>query len=420
MTNEARQGAVSASSERRNQIAHEMQTLLMGHVISKSTDRSSGPTRNTTSSYTDAVRFDAEKRKIFRTLPLLAALTRDLPKPGDKMLFEDAGPPIVILRAKDGGIRAYLNMCPHRAAKVVEVCRSGSRITCPFHGWTFDLEGKLIGQPSAQSFDNIDRQELGLIRIPAVERHGLIFVRADPEATSIDIDSYLGDFAPELELLEFARAKPIKRGRIEAGTNWKYALDTYGESYHLSTLHPDTVGKAAVNDTMIYQPFPPHHRIGYAPISMLDDTRKPSTEWPKRPFSAVHLLFPNTIVHVTALGPGHTYLFYRVFPGRSAAQSFTMMETYRSGEVPESDDVAPWEAMHDYQVRVIGTEDYRAASAAQTNLAYAPDGHTLVYGANELSIQNFEQYVSNLIYDADDDLVGDSPACDQYAASSII
>ncbi|MFD8340153.1 aromatic ring-hydroxylating dioxygenase subunit alpha [Streptomyces solisilvae] len=410
---------VSPLAQRRDEVAARMQRLLMEHVINKTTDRGDHPLRNLATSYTDPARFEAEKRKLFRKLPVLAGLTRDVPNPGDKMLFEDAGPPILIVRAKDSVIRAYLNMCPHRAAKVVEVCRPGSRMTCPFHSWTFDLDGKLIGMPGSVSFDGLAQAELGLVKVPVVEWHGLIFVVADPDAGPIDIASYLGSFAPELEMLDLAGAMPIKTTRVEARTNWKYAVDTYGESYHLTSLHPDTVGKAAVNDTMVYEQFAQHHRICYAPIGMVGDAKKPRDEWPKRPFSAAaYLLFPNTVIHVTAQGPGHTFFVYRIFPGQSVTESFTMLTTYRSADVADDEDIAPWVGMHDYQAQVIGTEDYRAASAAQTNLEYAPAGHSLVYGSNEISIQNFEQYINNLVGDTDTDVDGASTAAGLTTADS--
>lgn len=389
--------AAGARADRRAVTARSIQDRLMEHVLAGTTDRSSGPLRNAAASYTDPAQLEAEKRELFRRQPLLAGLSQDLPRPGDKMLFEEAGPPILVLRGKDGGIRAYLNLCPHRAAKIVEVCRGGSRMTCPFHGWTFDLDGRLVGLPRAESFEGIDRTELGLVAVPAVEWNGMIFVVADADAGPLDIESYLGEFARELEMLDLGTAKPIKRSRLDAAANWKYAVDTYGESYHLRTLHPDTVGKAAVNDTMVYDRFPPHHRIGYAPIGMREDARKPRADWPVRPFSAAaHLLFPNTIIHVTAQGPGHTFFVYRVFPGETPAQSFTILDTYRSGDIPDDEDIAPWVTMHDYQLSVIGNEDYRAAAAAQINLDYAPAKHSLVYGSNEVSIQDFERHVAEL------------------------
>lgn len=85
-----------------------------------------------------------------------------------------------------------------------------------------------------------------------------------------------------------------------------------------------------------------------------------------------------------------------------------MLTTYRSGDVPYDEDTAPWVAMHDYQTRVIATEDYRAASTAQRNLNYAPSGHSVVYGSNELSVQNFERCIAELVDDPDADADGAS------------
>lgn len=95
-----------------------------------------------------------------------------------------------------------------------------------------------------------------------------------------------------------------------------------------------------------------------------------------------------------------------------------MLTTYRSADVPDDEDIAPWVGMHDYQAKVIGTEDYRAASAAQANLEYAPAGHSLTYGSNEISIQNFERYINDLVDGPDTDFDGSSTVATLAAADS--
>src|ERR1700712_5059336 len=164
------------SVERQREVARDMQRRMNELVRTKTTAREAGPMRNDPAAYTDPHWLDAEKREIFRKMPILAGLTGDIPNPGDKMLFDAVGPSILILRAKDGGVRAYLNMCPHRAAKIITDCAHDSKLmTCPFHGWTFDLEGKLVGLPGKEGFAGIDREDIGLIRVPVAEWHGLIF-----------------------------------------------------------------------------------------------------------------------------------------------------------------------------------------------------------------------------------------------------
>ncbi len=381
-----------AGSERQRAVADAMRRDLMDLVAARETSRAATPMTNGGSAYIDLDRFEAEKSELFLNSPLLAGFSRDLPEPGDKMLFDDAGPSILITRSLDRTVHAFLNMCPHRAAQIVTECRGSRLMTCPFHGWTFDLEGKLVGMPRKEGFDGLDRASLGLVRVPVTEWNGMIFVIARAGEDAIDMEAQLGAFAPEIAQIDFASVKAVATTRLDAGANWKMAVDTFGESYHLSVLHPETVGKAAITDVLLYQGFPPHHRIGFPLRSMAEDIGKPEGEWRDRPYSAIHLIFPNTLIHVTTLGPGNTYFVYRVFPV-DADTSYTLLTTYRSGEVPDDADPSPWIELHDYQAMVVGSEDYSVVKGAQRNLHYAPKGFTMVYGTNEIALQGFHRAV---------------------------
>jgi len=352
---------------------------------------------NAGTAYTDPQWFEAEKREIFRRLPLMVGLSRDIPQPGDKLLFDAVGPSILVVRDKDHRVHAYLNMCPHRATKLVQECRRSSLITCPFHGWTFDLQGKLVGLPGSESFAGIERAQLGLIRVPVVERHGMIFVVARPGSEPIDIDEYVGPLGDKLAIHDFARCKPIRKGRYDPRGNWKYTVDTFGEGYHVGTLHPKTVGPIVIQDMVTYDEMAPHHIVGFPRKTLLKDIAKPPTEWEESPLALAVLLFPNTIIQIQGPSSGPTYVFYHMFPGDNAYESFTLVETYRSGEIPEEADTAPYEAEHNAQQVVVATEDYTVASSAQANLEHAPEGFRIVYGSNEVSLQRFHRQVAKLI-----------------------
>lgn len=349
--------------------------------------------------YTDPVRFSAEKQKLFREMPLFVGLTPDIPNPGDKLLFDAAGPSILITRAKDGRLHAFLNMCRHRAARIVETCKPGSRMTCPFHGWTFDLEGKLIGLPGSRSFEGVDREDLGLIRVPIAEWNGMIFVRAIAGGEPIDVEAHLGTFAPELAQLDFANAQHVRSGRLEIDANWKYALDTYGEGYHFASLHPDTIGKMSVTDVMYYDAYPPHHRIGFPRMEMLKDVQLPENEWEEIPHGGIHLLFPNTIIQIEKMSPEleFVYGFYRIFPGNTPDKAFSLMSNYRPGEVPAAESMEPWVSVYELVMEVVSTEDYSVSAGGQRNLEYAPPGFKVLYGANEISLQRFHRRVADMI-----------------------
>src|SRR5690606_2753478 len=271
---------------------------------------------------------------------VLAALTGDLPEPGDTFLFEETGPAILLVRNKEGKVNAFLNMCTHRAAKLVTECGRKSRMSCRFHGWTFDLNGRLMGIPGVEGFQGIERAERGLIPVPVVEYHGLIFVRAVPNGEPIDIEAHLGErFALELAHLELARARPMKTSRIDVDSNWKYALDTYGEGYHFATLHPGSIGALAMSNIMSYDNHGPHHRMAMPRADFVEYSDKPEEEWPDTSYGGLYYIFPNTVINVNTMADGKQfYGISRLFPGERVDQATTLLVTYKPGHMPADAD----------------------------------------------------------------------------------
>ena len=149
---------------------------MVSLVERRDTERAEGPLPLNKGVYIDPVRFEAERQNLFLGQPIVAGLSGDIPNPGDLFVFDAAGPSIVVTRGKDGVARAFLNMCTHRGAKLVEESEPFSdhraRMTCPFHAWTFDPTGKLIGQPSKASFEGCDIGARNLLSGPALNISG--------------------------------------------------------------------------------------------------------------------------------------------------------------------------------------------------------------------------------------------------------
>src|SRR5262249_36333657 len=145
------------------------------------------------------------------------------------------------------------------------------------------------------------------------------FVRATPGGDPIDVADYLGDFGDELAHLELAKAKPIKSSQFEVEANWKYAWDTYGESYHFATLHPSTIGALSFTNIMVYRNFGLHARLGFPREEFMAYAEQPESAWPHTDYGGLYLLFPNVSINVNSMpgiaGGGQFYGFSRVFPG---------------------------------------------------------------------------------------------------------
>jgi phenylpropionate dioxygenase-like ring-hydroxylating dioxygenase large terminal subunit len=383
---------------RRSRVAREMQRRMVANGSTGRTDHADGPMPNDPAVYTDPARFEAEKRILFRQFPLVAGLSGDVRAPGDKLLFDAAGVPILVMRGKDGVVRAFLNMCTHRGARLVSTCDAAKRVTCPFHAWTFDLEGRLVGLPGAEGFEGIDRATRSLVPVPCAEWHGIIFVVPDANATSIDVDAHLGDFAPELAQLELARAEPVKAGQLVASTNWKFALDTYGEGYHFSTLHASTIGQTHYNDICVYDRFGRHHRISFPDKSYGRLASIPENDWPTPEYGGVHFLFPNTVFFVGSIEPGKGYVqVFRLFPGKDVGELTTEFAVYAPRGIHSEAYRAECEFAYDATAKVVQTEDYWVAAEGYRNLAHVPDGFRIVYGSNEIALQHLHRSIAEAI-----------------------
>jgi len=155
--------------------------------------------------FLDPARFPAERQTFFLDMPLVACLSADLPEPGSYRTFDDAGVPILLTRGKDGQVRAFLNVCPHRAARIVRDERGkAGRFTCRFHGWTFDNAGQAIGIPEESRFCGEIGEQKHLVPLPTEERYGLVFVMATPGAEK-DLDTHRGSARREAERGPFKR-----------------------------------------------------------------------------------------------------------------------------------------------------------------------------------------------------------------------
>lgn len=373
---------------------------MVDMVAARETERADGPLPLHKGVYIDEARFAAEREHLFLGQPIIAGLSGDIPNPGDLLLFDAAGPSIIVARGKDGVVRAFRNMCTHRGAKLVEESEPFSdhraRLTCPFHAWTYDAAGKLIGQPSKASFAGCEIGARNLLEVPCQEYLGLIFVRPGG-GEPIDAAAHLGSIAPVLEAIELHRAEPVKKGILTADSNWKFALDTYSEGYHFATLHDSTIGQTHYSDVSVVERFGRHHRIGFPDKSVGELIGKDEAEWPVTDYGGVHFIFPNSVLFFGAVTPGSFFTqLFRLFPdgvGKTRCQFAVYAPFGNEGEAHQ----AMCEMAYDATATVVQTEDYRVASNGYANLLTAPDDYHVVLGSNEAAVQWVHQHIAEAI-----------------------
>lgn len=387
------------SAQRRPDTMRDLERRMVAHLRDGgSTDLSNAPMTVSALEYTDPARLEAERRELFGKLPLLAGLSRDIASPGDMMLFDEAGPAILIVRGQDGKARAFLNMCSHRAARLVHECQRKKLVVCPFHAWAFDLEGRLVAVPGEEGFEGIDRATRNLVRVPVGEWGGMIFIKTHAGDEEIDVEAWLGDMGPQLLALNLAGARPIKQDRLETEANWKYCLDTYGEAYHFKALHTTTFGEGTNSNIALYDNFGLHYRVGFIHKSYGDLVGKDEAEWPDTPYGGSHFVFPNSIVYGAPMeGGGSMIGMYRLYPGETPGRCRTLLSVHRAANVPEATPDEAFVGAHDYIVQVVSTEDYSVSKEGQRNLENAPPTFQMVFGRNEAALQDVHRNIAHFI-----------------------
>jgi len=190
--------------------------------------------------YTDPNVFEAERRQIFRPSWNLVAYEHQLAHPGDYVTENLAGWPIFVQRGGDGALRAFYNVCPHRAGPIVwDGEGSQANLVCRYHGWAFAPSGRLL---NARDFGADIPEPPCLTPIRVGSWRGMVFVCLAEETA--ELVEWLGAFPDE------CAAFPIETFRFHSRTvrtmasNWKAYLDNFNEGYHLPTVHPDTLAKA--------------------------------------------------------------------------------------------------------------------------------------------------------------------------------
>jgi phenylpropionate dioxygenase-like ring-hydroxylating dioxygenase large terminal subunit len=343
-------------------------------------------------SYTDPDQWRAEMDLIFKRLPLMLALSCEMPHPGDYKAMEAVGLPILITRDKEGTVRAFLNVCAHRGALVAaEGHGHCPRFTCPFHGWTYGADGKLIGVADAAKFGNLDKSKHGLKELSCEERYGMIFVCLTP-GTSLDLDGYYG-----AQLDDFADAGlkdwSFLGSRVLEGANWKIAFDTFIDGYHFATVHPKTVFPDTPSNMTHYEGFGPHLRIGYPSRSIGTLRELPRAQWGQREgqeFSFIRTLFPN----VTAFLSGEDVsLFTQNFPGPTPDKNRTVLLYARRNPPKDEADQENIEEKIKWMRDVTQDEDYAIGIRVQKGLEAGAHEH-LLFGHNERGNQYFYEWVN--------------------------
>jgi choline monooxygenase len=187
--------------------------------------------------YRDADVAELERQAVFAASWQAVGRLDQLEAAGAFVTAEVAGEPVVAVRGQDGVLRAFFNVCRHHAAAVAsEPCGVRSVLRCPYHGWSYALDGALKGTPDFDGVQGFDRAAHGLLPVEVVAWEGLVFVRVSPEGPAWQ--QFLGSAADLSPRLGLQRMRFFERRSYELGCNWKVFVDNYLDGgYHVPFLH---------------------------------------------------------------------------------------------------------------------------------------------------------------------------------------
>jgi phenylpropionate dioxygenase-like ring-hydroxylating dioxygenase large terminal subunit len=265
---------------------------VLDHIDNRTTDLAEGCWREPIDNYRSAERYRAELDLVLRRGPVGFCPSAALAEPGAFVAREAAGTPIVAVRGRDGEVRAFLNSCSHRGAQVA--CESTGcvrALVCPYHGWTYGLDGTLKGVPHGRGFPDLDQGRSGLVPLAAFERGGVVFVSQQRPAPGVEEE------LDRLPLMIPDSYRFVRVDGIDVAANWKIAVEGFLEGYHIRSTHPDTFYPLQYDNLNVVEAFGRNSRVTF-PYRNVEAQRAvaPAERSADGRLTYVYHLFPNVIV----------------------------------------------------------------------------------------------------------------------------
>lgn len=365
----------------------------LAHQQNHTTDMTEAVMSMPVDAYTDPGRYQAERTRIFKTLPLAMALTIELPEPGDFKTIYAMDTPLLLVRGDDGVARAFLNVCRHRGARLCESDAGNTRtFSCPYHAWVYDRQGELVSRYGSKTFGEVNQSELGLAALACAEAAGIIWVTLG-SAEPFDIDSWLGGMKDKLETLELDSWHLFDKREL-VGPGWKVTMDGYLEIYHHNSVHGATVGQHTIGNLLVLDTFGPHQRLtlGRRTLGSLAD--EPEENWdPLQHIRLVHNCFPN--LSISGILGDHC-LVSQIFPGPTPDTTSTIQMVLSARKPETQEESAATENFSAMVLQAVQDEDYRLGLLIQEGITSGAN-HEFLYGKNEPAVQNYHNWIAHFM-----------------------
>ena len=354
---------------------------IFTHIDDGTTDLGDTVWREPVENYHSQERFDAEIA-LLRSLPIPFCPSAALSEKGSYIARKSAGTPLVVVRGRDGKVRAFINACRHRGMQVASGSGRAHAFVCPYHAWSYGLDGSLKSIPGEEAFPGLAIKDHGLVEVSAMEKGGLVYVMQRGTINPEMLENSRTYFSPEQQL--------FRQSENTDQANWKLLTETLLEGYHIKSLHQKSFYPYGLDNVNLVETYGANARVTF-PFRRIEKLRDVPAE--KRRASgmltSVYHLFPNASVSVLSkhsnltimepLSPSSTQMvIYLVTPEQTIDSPISLEDVERDAQFVNQSGQ---------------DEDREAACLIQQTVTAQANSH-LTFGYFEKAIVNFHQHLT--------------------------
>ena len=355
---------------------------IFTHIDNGTTDLGDTIWKEPVENYYSLERFNAEIA-LLRKLPIAYCPSAALPQNGNYIARNASKTPLLVVRGEDGEVRAFINACRHRGMQVANGsgCKKKAFV-CPYHAWTYSLEGKLKRIPGEDGFPDLNKDDHGLVEVSAIEKGGIVYVQQDGQIDMNSLEKCLNYFTDDQEMFQ--------QGEVTDKANWKLLTETLLEGYHIKSLHRDTFYPYGLDNINLVETFGPNSRVIF-PFKRIEKLRdlQPNERKIKGTVTAVYHLFPNASVSLLSKHSNLT-IMEPIAPNQVKLVTYLMTNPQTKGSTANLED-ARRDALF---VNESGQDEDREAARAIQETVTAPANTHLTFGYFEKAIVNFHSHLS--------------------------
>lgn len=367
----------------------DIKDRLQSLIVNQETDYAKSIYKNAVIEYIDASIANTEKKIIFEESPICLGTAALVPNQGDWFTVDIGDKSILIVRNNKTEISAYLNICSHRGAKLVE--GSGTKayaFKCPYHSWVYNLDGELKARPRENAFDEINKDQCSLQKFELDNHQGFLWLIMDKKAKNkhasnkADLNELLIDY-------DFNKYQHFKSIKIYPKLNWKLAVDTFLELYHIDELHTKSLAPIIKNDLQLFDTYGKNIRVIGARHSAVKLNRvlKDQREFDIHTIQ-LRILFPNTIL---VCHPDHVEV-WQILPKNEVNECEVSFSLYTKKAFSSKSAIRHWDNNFNLALNAVVKEDFPLGENVQKGF-YAAPKRKIIFGKNEPALQHFHKQI---------------------------